>query len=107
MVVAVELRLPGGRQHRRGDRPGRFQQERLCGHEYRRPDFRREAIDYFKTRATQFMGQAGFAVANLGIDGTPAYNDGVAVFTVTRFGLMGEFTISGVKFTYRPNPGGN
>ncbi|MDH4107801.1 MAG: hypothetical protein OEW35_05765 [Gammaproteobacteria bacterium] len=53
------------------------------------------------------MGQAGFAVANLGIDGTPAYNDGVAVFTVTRFGLMGEFTISGVKFTYRPNPGGN
>jgi len=64
----------------------------------------KEAIDYFKTRATQFMGQAGVTLANLGFDGTPAYNDGVAVFTVARFGLMGEFTISGVKFTYKPLP---
>lgn len=62
----------------------------------------KEAIEYFKTRAAQFMGQAGITFANLGLDGTPAYNDGVAVFAIARFGLMGEFTISGVKFTYKP-----
>jgi len=62
-----------------------------------------EAINSFKSRAAQFMGQAGVTIANVGLDGTPAYNDGVAVFTVARFGLMGEFTISGVKFTYRPD----
>jgi lipid-binding SYLF domain-containing protein len=59
------------------------------------------ALDYFKKSETQFLGQAGLAVANLGVAGTPAYNDGVAIVTMTRFGLMGEFTISGGKFRYR------
>ena len=62
----------------------------------------KEALDYFKTSKTQFMGQAGLTVANAGIAGTPAYNEGVAIITVTRFGLMGEFTISGAKFSYKP-----
>lgn len=59
------------------------------------------ALDYFKKSETQFLGQAGLAVANVGVAGTPAYNDGVAIVTMTRFGLMGEFTISGGKFRYR------
>ncbi|MGB5164407.1 MAG: hypothetical protein WBN09_03665 [Woeseiaceae bacterium] len=62
----------------------------------------KEALEYYQTGKTQFMGQAGLAVATVGIAGTPAYNDGVAVMTLTRFGLMGEFTISGAKFTYKP-----
>ena len=62
----------------------------------------KEAMDYFKTGKPQFMGQAGLAFATLGAAGTPAYNDGVAVATITRFGLMVEFTISGAKFTYKP-----
>ena len=62
----------------------------------------KEALDYYKTGKTQFMGQAGLAVGKLGASGTPAYNDGVAVITLTRFGLMGEFTVSGAKFSYRP-----
>ena len=64
----------------------------------------KEALDYFKARKLQFLGQAGLAVATVGIAGTPAYNDGVAMITVTRLGLMGEFTISGAKFTYKPLP---
>ena len=48
------------------------------------------------------MGQAGIALGSFGAAGTPAYNEGVAVVTVTRLGLMGEFTISGAKFTYEP-----
>ena len=62
------------------------------------------ALEYYQTGKTQFMGQAGLAIATVGIAGTPAYNDGVAVMTLTRFGLMGEFTISGAKFTYKPLP---
>lgn len=60
------------------------------------------ALDLFKSSNVQFMGQAGLAFASAGIAGTPAYNEGVAIVTMTRFGLMGEFTISGAKFSYKP-----
>ncbi len=63
----------------------------------------KQALDYFKTGELQFMGQAGLVFATAGVAGTPAYNDGVAIATMTRLGLMGEFTISGAKFTYKPN----
>jgi lipid-binding SYLF domain-containing protein len=66
----------------------------------------KEALDYYRSGEIQFMGQAGLAVANLGIAGTPAYNEGVAVVTLTRFGLMGEFTVSGAKFSFKPLPRG-
>ena len=60
-----------------------------------------EALEYFKRAELQFKGQAGISLATLGVAGTPAWNDSVAVITVNRFGLMGEFTISGARFTYR------
>ena len=63
------------------------------------------ALEAFKKGKLQFLGQAGLAAGTKGIAGTPAFNDGVAIFTVTRFGLMGEFTVSGAKFSYRPMPG--
>ena len=62
----------------------------------------KEALEQFQARKLPFMGQAGLAVANAGIAGTPAFNDGVAIITATRLGLMYEFTISGAKFTYKP-----
>ena len=65
----------------------------------------KDALDAFKLAKAQFMGQAGLAAGTKGIAGTPAFNDGVAIFTVTRLGLMGEFTVSGAKFSYRPMPG--
>lgn len=62
----------------------------------------KQALEYFQSSKTQFMGQAGIAIAKAGVAGTPAYGDGVAVVTLTRFGLMGEFTVSGAKFTFEP-----
>jgi len=68
--------------------------------------FRDEAaLTAFQERPLEFMGQAGLDIATVGWHGTPAYNDGVAVIAMTRFGLMAEFAISGVKFTYKPLPG--
>lgn len=60
------------------------------------------ALDYFKAKGVEFMGQAGVAFGTVGAAGTPAYNDGVAIMTVTRLGLMGEFSYSGATFTFRP-----
>jgi lipid-binding SYLF domain-containing protein len=65
----------------------------------------KQALEYFQEGKVQFLGQAGLAVANKGVAGTPAYNDGVAIVTLTRVGLMGEFTVSGAKFTYKPIAG--
>jgi lipid-binding SYLF domain-containing protein len=62
----------------------------------------KEALDYYKSGKLQFLGQAGLAFATVGVAGTPAYNDGVALVTVTRLGLMGEFTYSGARFSYKP-----
>ena len=63
------------------------------------------ALEAFQERPLEFLGQAGLDIATVGWHGTPAYNDGVAIIAMTRFGLMAEFTISGVKFTYKPLPG--
>ena len=62
----------------------------------------KEALEYFQQGKTQFMGQSGVALGTLGAAGTPGYNDGVAVVTMTKLGLMGEFTVSGAKFSYEP-----
>jgi lipid-binding SYLF domain-containing protein len=62
----------------------------------------RQALEYFKTNQVQFKGQAGLSLATWGVAGTPAYNEGVAIITRNRIGLMGEFTISGAQFRFTP-----
>ena len=64
----------------------------------------KEALEYFKAREMQFTGQAGIDVATWGAAGTPTYNEGVAIITATRLGLMGEFSYGGIKFTYKDLP---
>ena len=60
----------------------------------------KEALESLKRGDMQFMGQAG--IDTFGAHGTPTYNEGVAVIPLTRFGLMGEFAATGVKFNYKP-----
>ena len=60
------------------------------------------ALDSFKASEAQFVGQTGIDLLTVGAAITPSYDKGVAIFTVTRFGLMGEFSASGVKYTYKP-----
>ena len=63
-----------------------------------------ESLQYFKERKIQFAGQAGLAIATFGVAGTPAYNEGVAIITMTRLGLLAEFSYGGIKFTYKDLP---
>ena len=60
------------------------------------------ALDDYKKSQMQFMGQAGIDLATFGMSGIPAYNEGVAVFAITRLGLMAEFSYSGARFKYKP-----
>ena len=59
------------------------------------------ALDEYKKSQMQFLGQAGVDLATVGISGTPAYSDGVAIFAITRLGLMAEFSYSGARFKYK------
>ncbi len=61
----------------------------------------KDALENYKQGKIQFMGQAGLAVATVGIAGTPTFNEGVAIITMTRLGLMVEFSYSGARFTYK------
>ena len=63
-----------------------------------------EALEHFKAREMQFAGQAGIDVATWGAAGTPTYNEGVAIITATRLGLMAQFSYGGIKFTYKDLP---
>lgn len=60
------------------------------------------ALDDYKKSQMQFLGYAGVDLATFGVSGNPAYNEGVAMFAINRFGLMGEFSYSGAHFKYRP-----
>lgn len=62
----------------------------------------KEALEGLKRGDMQFMGQAGIDIGTFGAHGTPTYNEGVAVIPLTRFGLMGEFAATGVKFNFKP-----
>ena len=61
-----------------------------------------EDIEDYKLSQFQFLGQAGIDLATVGVSGTPAYNKGVAIFAITRLGLMAEFSYSGARFKYKP-----
>jgi hypothetical protein len=71
-------------------------------HYYLRFVSAQEALDYYKRNQIEFMGQAGVAFAHRGANANPGYNRGVAIFTLTRGGLMAEATIAGGWFRYKP-----
>ena len=62
----------------------------------------KEALEGLKRNDAQFTGQAGIDVLTFGANGTPAYNDGVALIPLTNIGLMAEFSAAGVWFRYKP-----
>lgn len=61
-----------------------------------------ESLNEYKKSQWQFTGQAGIDLVTVGLSGTPAFSSGVAIFAVTRLGLMGEFSYSGARFGYTP-----
>lgn len=62
----------------------------------------REALDRFKSGTFEFSGQASAVAVRAGAAETANYENGVAVFTATKAGLMFEASIGGQKFTFEP-----
>jgi len=62
----------------------------------------KETLESLQRGEMQFVGQAGIDVLTFGANGTPAYNEGVAIIPLTKLGLMAEFSASGVKYRYKP-----
>jgi len=62
----------------------------------------RDALEEYKHSRVRFLGQTGIDLLTVGVSGTPAYNEGVAIFAMNKLGLMAEFSYSGARFTYKP-----
>lgn len=60
------------------------------------------ALRTFQRGNYEFSAQATAVVAAAGIAATTSYEAGVAVFILTRSGLMAEASVGGQKFTYAP-----
>ena len=60
-------------------------------------DFRR-----FKESKFEFAAQASAVAVDVGASADVAYQDGVAVFTMTKGGLMYEASLGGQKFKFKP-----
>jgi lipid-binding SYLF domain-containing protein len=62
----------------------------------------KEALDWFKTGNFAFAAQASAVAVTAGASTDVDYDRGVAVFTMTKGGLMFEASLGGQQFTYEP-----
>ncbi len=60
-----------------------------------------EALALFQAGTLEFAGQANATVGVANVSATPAYNEGVAIFTNIGGGLMLEGSIGGHLYNYR------
>lgn len=61
----------------------------------------KSALDSFKSNTFEFSGQASAVAVRAGAAANAPYQNGVAVFTATKAGLMFEASIGGQRFTYQ------
>lgn len=61
-----------------------------------------EALNRFRSGEFSFGGDASAVALKAGASGTARFQNGVAVFTDTKSGLMVEASIAGQKFTFEP-----
>lgn len=61
-----------------------------------------KALDIFKEGKLKFSSQASAVAVTAGVSVDLAYNDGVAVFTLTKGGLMASASVGGQSFSYKP-----
>jgi lipid-binding SYLF domain-containing protein len=62
------------------------------------------AFDQFKSENLKFDAQVSAVAVKYGGAASASYSKGVAVFVMTKAGLMFEASVGGQAFTYTPNP---
>ncbi len=63
----------------------------------------KNALENFKNGNLKFAAQASAVAATAGAAANADYSEGVAVFTITKKGLMYEASIGGQHFSFKPN----
>jgi len=61
-----------------------------------------EALDRFKSNKLEFAGQTSAIVVTKGVSADIAYEEGIAVYTMPKSGLMLEASLGGQKFKFIP-----
>jgi lipid-binding SYLF domain-containing protein len=64
-----------------------------------------DTLRAFQAGNLEFRGRAGIAAGPAGHSADPAFNNGVAVFTMTRGGLMLDISVAGTLYRYVPIQG--
>lgn len=59
-------------------------------------------LDHFKSGNFEFSAQASAVAVTAGASADAAYNNGVAIFTMAKGGLMYEASVGGQKFSFTP-----
>lgn len=59
-----------------------------------------EQLERFKQNKFEFSAQVSAVAATAGISANAGYNEGVAVFTMAKKGLMSEASVGGQKFSF-------
>lgn len=60
------------------------------------------SMEWFKQKHVEFIGRASAVAFKLGTAVDPAYNPGVAVFSLSKSGLMVEGSAGGVYLSFKP-----
>lgn len=63
----------------------------------------KKSFDRFKSNRLEFDAQVSAIAVTLGAAAKAAYEKGIAVFVMTKGGLMYEASVGGQSFTYTPN----
>ena len=63
-----------------------------------------EALTSFKSSQFTMSAQVGAVAAAEGVGQTAKYQNGVAIFTMVKTGLMAEASVGGQKFDFKPLP---
>ena len=76
----------------------------LGGQSYRQIIFFETKADFqrFKDNKIEFAAQASAVAADEGVSGNIPYREGVAVFTLTKGGLMYEAALGGQRLSFKP-----
>lgn len=61
-----------------------------------------QSLDLFKNGTFEFVGHAGLALLNLGASSLPAFTSDVAMYSLTKYGLIIELTPGGMGFDFTP-----
>ena len=62
-----------------------------------------ESMDSFKAGDLKFAAQASVVAVDKGASADVAYEEGVAIFTIAKGGLMYEAAVGGQKFKFQPH----